>query len=70
MKLINSSLNPHIFNDTLIGINAKNTSNHRMNLMANLNRLMSLAWEATSWVGKRLVQNWRTERQHCAFLFS
>ena len=57
MKLINSVLRPHIRSEYLIGINAQNTSRWRIHLMAVLKRLMSLAWDSTSLVGNKFVQN-------------
>jgi len=57
MKLMNSSLRPHILSEILIGIRAKRTSSRRIHLIAVLKRLMSFWCLATSLVGKRLVQN-------------
>jgi len=57
MKLMNSVLSPHIRSEYLIGINAQNTSRWRIHLMAVLKRLISLAWDSTSLVGNKFVQN-------------
>lgn len=56
--VINSSLSPQSLSDTLIGTSAKSTSRRRIHRIAVSKRLMSEECLATSWVGKRLVQNW------------
>lgn len=53
-----SSEKKNIFKLILMGITAKKTSNHRINLMTHLNRLISFECLASNSVGYRFVQNY------------
>ena len=69
MLSINSFERPQSLRVYLMGMRAKKTSRRRIHLMAVLKRRMSFWCLATSWVGKRLVQNCKVSGRFLLVLF-